>query len=266
MGNDKYTSKMLLQRVYATDNITNATDFTTAIVKLYNGKGMYPLSAIKKLATFPSAFDLAIDQLFEAFAKASSREIHNDHSKYWKSIRKPQGALGRYIKNFDQALTWIVSTHWLRLVKEGKDLNWLPMYLETRIQKVWTALLAASSPPQKYSDVLTRKEPTMFSTSLGFLKFCQARCTAGIKVMRVAGHRLPPELVSLIKEMTVDRGEFLQTVESMLGGCTGLTNQLVVVPTRQISLWYNRRHHMATGPADPQKLQSMFARCPRIGD
>ncbi|KAK4631216.1 hypothetical protein CLAFUW4_03551 [Fulvia fulva] len=260
---DKYTTRMLLKRVHTTTDVADAKDFTTAIVKLYKGNGLYPLSAIKKLATFPDTFDLAVDQLFEAFSKASSPANYMDHMKYWRSIRKPQGAFGRYIKNFDQALAWMICSHWLHLLKEGRDLDWLPMYLDDRIRKVWSALLGASSPPFKYRDVLTKKDPSIFSTALGLLKFCQTRCAVGIKVMRVAGHRLPPELVNAIKEMAIGRGEFLNMVKLMLNAGDQGCARMLVFPPGVPPLGFSR---MLRTPRWADPLKEFLELCPTVGN
>ena len=121
---------------------------------------------VQKLATLPEAFDAAVENLFNAFAKAANLASWRNHAKFWKSKNKTQGPFGRYIKNFDQVLARMITTHWLQLVKEGRDVAWLPMDLEERIREEWSSLLADSLHPFELQGNITKNNPNISSTSL----------------------------------------------------------------------------------------------------
>lgn len=152
----------------------------------------------------------------------TTMELGRDPTQ-WRHLRRGSGAASRIFKKVDATLSLIVLQQFVVMVKRGAEIEWDPLPIVDNITGFWHALLDFTPPPtakpkeSKHGmpHILEPGKPQILKMSRRILLHAHLRRVAVIKVSRIAGHILSPELVNIIVDEFVD-GSTLLSVDNLL--------------------------------------------------
>lgn len=176
-----------------------------------------PVAVARAVARHPGGLNDAVNILILVTRKTSV-ELSRAPATLWPSLRKGKGAASRVFKMVDSTLSLIITQHWLAVMKFGAELDWDPLPIVHRLNEFWDDLLQNLPPPLVKGNstkhglphALQPSKPQIFKLSRSILRHAHARRMAALKAIKVAGHRLPPELVGLITDSIYDSAPSLQ--------------------------------------------------------